>query len=300
MKKLAIYFVLFLALFFLLDRGTDALMLRGINRYYGLDRPGRVLLLGHSHLMLSTDKERMERELSTTISKYTREGVGVNERHVMLQHFLSLPGSDSLRVCLYGVDLCTFTVGGLAQNAYTMCYPFMDNPAIDQYIRSQAPAKDYWLHRLVHTTRFADDELKNGAIRGTLSDWSNRKYGTIDIPAYRASLARSGDRHIQMDPDLIAQFRSTISLLTARGVRVILVNTPTLDLLNEWDPEPYAEIISWFHDFASRNPLVDFWDLNPQYSSRHDLFFDRIHMNADGQTVITTELINRLKPILER
>ena len=72
MKKLAIYFVLFLALFVLLDRGTDALMLRGINRYYGLDRPGRVLLLGHSHLMLSTDKERMERELSTTISKYTR------------------------------------------------------------------------------------------------------------------------------------------------------------------------------------------------------------------------------------
>lgn len=38
---------------------------------------------------------------------------------------------------------------------------------------------------------------------------------------------------------------------------------------------------------------VFYWDLNPKYSEWYELFFDPIHLNADGQKVINEELVER-------
>lgn len=268
--------------------------MKGINNYYGLNQPSEILLVGHSHLMLATDKERLEKKTGMKVSKYCREGVTVTDKKAMVEHFLNAANTDSLKYVLYGVDLATFTGSGLSQNSYTLFYPFIDDENVGEYIKSQADATDYWVHKLVKTTRFNDDGIMNAAGRGWIDNWDNLKTKTIDVEAYRKRLANGDERHIQMNVLLMEQFKQTVEMLTDRGIKVILVNTPTLDLLNDFEPDKYAQIMNWFKDYADSDKNIYFWDFNPQYASDYSLFSDRIHLNAKGQKVITGEIIKRL------
>ena len=270
-------------------------MMKGVNDYYGLNQNSEVLLIGHSHLMLATDKKRLENETGMKVSKYCREGVSVSDKKVMVEHFLNNGHADSLKYVLYGVDLATFTGEGLSQNSYKLFYPFMDDKFVDSYIKSQTDGEDYFLHKLIKTTRFSDDGLKNSAIRGWLSNWDNLKTNVINIDSYKRKLANDDERHIKMNPELINEFVETIKEITDRGVRVILVNPPTLDLLNNYEPDKYTEVMTWFTNFANENDLVEFVDFNPKYSSDHSIFSDRLHLNSKGQQIITTELVHYLK-----
>ena len=102
-----------------------------------------------------------------------------------------------------------------------------------------------------------------------------------------------------MNPELIAEFKETVGMLTERGITVALVNTPTLDLLNDFEPDKYQMMVDWFQAYADEEPLVEYWDFNPEYSSHHELFHDRLHLNAKGQKVISKEITNKLKTIYE-
>lgn len=295
MKKYILIIVLTIATFLGIDYLCDRILLHGVNEFYGLESHSDILLIGHSHLMLATDKKRIEDELHLKVSKYTREGVNVQDRYIMVKQFLNSNYSDSLKICLYGVDLCTFTGEGLSQNSYKLFYPFMDDSYVDRYIESQTDCCDYLLHKIVRTSRYNEDGIKNASLRGWLHDWSNKKNGIIDIKLYHKKLENDDERHIMMNPELIETFKATINMLTDRGIRVILINTPTLDLLNNYEPDKFKNVVEWFEKFTLENDLVEYWDFNPQYSSRHEIFYDRLHLNAHGQEIITTEIINRLK-----
>lgn len=298
-RNLLLIFVGAIIIFFLIDIIMNYAMMRGVNNYYGLNQQSKVLIIGHSHLMLATDKERMEHELGVPVSKYCREGVNVTDRLIMVRHFLNSGYADSLKVVLYGVDLATFTGSGLSKNSYKLFYPFIDDPFVGEYIKSQTTEFDYWTHKLVRSSRFNDDGLKNSVWRGWSDNWDNLKNAVINIPNYKKQLANGNERHIKMNDTLIAQFKETINILTKRGVKVVLVNTPTLDLLNQFEPEKYASIVKWYRKFADQDSLVEYWDFNPTYSGNHTIFADRLHLNARGQQLITTELIERLHLIKE-
>lgn len=287
--------IIIIILFFACDFAIERFMKHGVDEMYGLNQYADVLLVGHSHLMLAVDKQQMENDLGMTISKYTREGVNVSDRRMMIQQFMDSGYGDSLKVVLYGVDLCTFTGEGLSANSYKLFYPFIDDKKIGEYIRKEGGKKDYWLHKLIRTTRYSDDGMKNGAIRGWLHNWSNLKNGTIDIEAYKQQLQNGDERHIQMNEGLIKEFKETISILTERGIKVVLVNTPTLDLLNNFEPEKYQMMMDWFQNYANEEPLIEYWDFNPKYSHRHDLFYDRIHLNVKGQQTISTLITEKVK-----
>lgn len=286
--------LLIVFLFFACDFVVERVMKHGVDEMYGLNQHADVLLIGHSHLMLATDKQQMEYDLGMKVSKYTREGVNVSDRKMMIQQFLDSGYGDSLKVVLYGVDLCTFTGEGLSANSYKLFYPFMDDAKIGRYIREQGGARDYWLHKLVRTTRYSDDGMKNGAARGWLHNWSNLKNGVVDVEAYKQRLLNGDERHIQMNPELIIEFCETIDMLTSRGVKVALVNTPTLDLLNNYEPQKFQNIVRWFEEFANESELVDYWDFNPEYSHHHELFYDRLHLNSEGQKVLSKIITNRI------
>ena len=291
--------IIIIALFFVCDFAVERFMKHGVDEMYGLNQYADVLLIGHSHLMLATDKQQMENELGMKVSKYTREGVNVSDRKIMIQQFLDSGYGDSLKIVLYGVDLCTFTGDGLSANSYKLFYPFIDDAKIGNYILQQGGAKDYWLHKLVRTSRYSDDSFKNGAFRGWLHNWSNMKNGLVDIEAYKQRLQNGDERHIQMNPELIAEFKETIEMLTERGIKVALVNTPTLDLLNNFEPDKYDMMVDWFQTYANAEPLVEYWDFNPEYSSHHELFYDRIHLNAEGQKVISPLITEKIKGTLK-
>ena len=297
MKKIK-GFLLIIIIFFACDFVVERVMKHGVDEMYGLNQHADVLLIGHSHLMLATDKQQMEHDLGMKVSKYTREGVNVSDRKMMIQQYLDSGYGDSLKVVLYGVDLCTFTGEGLSANSYKLFYPFMDDAKIGRYIREQGGAQDYWLHKLVRTTRYNDDAMKNGAARGWLHNWSNMKSGVIDIEAYKEQLARGGERHIEMNPELMAEFDETVEMLTSRGVKVALVNTPTLNLLNAYEPDRYQMMVDWFQQYDDSLDLVEYWDFNPEYSHRHELFYDRIHLNVQGQQVISPLIAERVERLM--
>lgn len=284
-----------LVLFFAFDFGVEKVLRYGVDHYFGLNEYADMLLIGHSHLMLAVDKQKMEEELDIKISKYCREGVGVCDRYYMVKQYLDSPYSDSLKTMMYGVDLCTFLGEGLSSNSYVLFYPFIDNDDIGGFIRESTDAVDYWSHKIIRTYRYNDGTIMNAAIRGLRNDWSNKKVGVIDIEKYKQFIADGNERHIQMDPRIINKFKETIKMATDRGVRVILVNTPTLDILNEYEPDKFAEVCQWFQDFADNNDHVEYWDFNPEYSTRHEIFYDRLHVNVRGQEIINEAIIKKIK-----
>lgn len=291
MKKILTLVIPAIIVFFIIDNIVNCLMMKGVNNYYGLNQSSEILLIGHSHLMLATDKQRLEAETGMKVSKYCREGVNVTDKKMMVEHFLNSGHADSLKYVFYGVDLATFTGSGLSENSYKLFYPFIADKYVDTYITTQASSSDYWVHRLIKSTRFNDDGMKNSALRGWLHNWDNFKNNRIDIETYRKKLANGDERRITMNEILISQFQETVKMLADRNIHVILVNTPTLDLLNQFEPEKYEKMMRWYQTFADGNEYVDFLDFNPKYSSNYSIFSDRLHLNRYGQQIITDEIV---------
>ena len=138
MKKKLIRIAIFLLILFSLDWGVAKIIQIGLERYYGLDQEADILLIGHSHMMKSCNKTTLEKELNLKVSKYCREGVMVQDRYAMVQHFLSTQKDKSVPYVLYGVDPFMFNEGDLSLNSYKLFYPFMDIPVMDALIRKEA------------------------------------------------------------------------------------------------------------------------------------------------------------------
>ena len=69
MKKFSLC-ILYIAIFIIADRSLGAFINRGLNNYWGLNQYSNILLIGHSHLMLATDKTKLESVLNCKVSKY--------------------------------------------------------------------------------------------------------------------------------------------------------------------------------------------------------------------------------------
>lgn len=296
MKRI-ISIVLFIVLLTCLDRGIGYGINEGLNRYFGLNQNADILFIGHSHLMLAVDKCLFEHKTAMTVSKYCREGVNVSDRYIMLKHFLSLPNKDSLKVVFYGVDQFMFTGKGLSKNSYKLFYPFMDSPTMDTYIRKSTDCYDYWLHKLVCCTRYSD-ALLNSSIRGWMHNWSNYKIGNLDVNALQEQIKRGEQRHIQFEQDLMDDFEKTLELLKQKGITTILVNTPIAKVLNEYEPMKYKKFIEYIQS-KTDSSSVYFWDLNPKYADKYELFYDPIHLNIKGQQVINDVLVNKFLVFLK-
>lgn len=293
MKRKIIYVFAFIILLVSLDRFTGLFLNTGLNRYFGLSQHSEVLLIGHSHLMLATDKETLEEENGMKVSKYCREGVNVADRYVMVKQFLNSDYSDSLKYVLYGVDQFMFTGAGLSQNSYKLFYPFIDNKEMNEYIKESAKDEfDYWQHKLLCSSRYSD-ALINSSFRGWLNNWENYKYGNLDVNKLEESIKADRQRKIKFEEELVGVFEETIDLLHDRGIKVILVNTPIAKPLNDYQPEEYRKIISYFESLAKNN-MTEYWDFNPEYSDDYDIFFDPIHLNPKGQKIINKEIVSRL------
>lgn len=293
MKRRILSVLLFLSAFICIDRGMGSIINTGLERYFGLNQHSEILLIGHSHLMLAVDKEALERGTGKKVSKYCREGVNVADRYEMVKQYLSSPYSDSLKVVLYGVDQFMFTGEGLSQNSYKLFYPFMENKDIDRYIKQSTDSYDYWLHKSICTTRYSD-ALLNSAIRGWRKDWSNYKEGTLNVASLKNQIAKRTQRQIYFEASLIETFEATLEMLTRKNIKVVLVNTPIARILNEYEPEAYRKIIRYFEDKTTSSSLIYYWDMNPEYADKYEIFFDPIHLNPTGQEITTNRLIKNI------
>lgn len=290
MKRL-LQILAFLCLLGLADWGCSALLNKGLDRYFGLDKPADVVMVGHSHLMLALDKEKLERELGMTVAKYCREGVNVSDRRQMLAYYLSLPASKNTRLVIYGVDPFMFTAKGLSANSYKLFYPYMDAPVMAAYIKTQAKDEfDYWIHKLVRSSRYSD-ALINSAIRGWMNNWANYKRGTVTLEQIKAA----AHREIAFEADLVEDFSASIQQLTNAGIRVILLDTPVVDTIRRENPAKCARVSDFLRQMDESEELVEYWDMNPEFSSRYELFYDAIHLNDVGQREVTKLFVDTIR-----
>ena len=289
--KRVLYILIFLLALVVCDRGIALVLNKGLERYFGFDKPADVLLVGHSHLMLALDKELLERELNITVAKYCREGVNVSDRKQMVKHFLSLSESKPPRMVIYGVDPFMFTGKGLSANSYKLFYPFMDEAVMDAYIKAEAEsAWDYWGHKLFHVTRYSD-ALINSSIRGWLGNWENFKRGQVT----KEVIESAGKRDIALEQELIDDFTETIRLLTNSGIQVLLLNTPVVDTIREQNLQKWEGVESVLQGIAQSSDLVEYRDYNSLFSKNYSLFYDAIHLNQEGQMKVTEHFIREKK-----
>ena len=266
----------------------------GMDRYYGLNKPAKVLCVGYSHTVLGIDAERMETELDVPVAKYATAGANTLDRKWMVRHFLDR--QPSVSTVIYDVDPRLFDTEGLSSASYTLFLPYIDDPAMAEYLRQEATWQEYLTARLIHTARFRDQTI-NIALRGLLGKIENKKMTRIRIDDYRGRLADESARKIRVNPKSRQCFLDTVDYLTDRGVNVILLYIPTIDLLNEIDPEGQEEVLHIFRKLAAENDKVWFWDYNRDYQHRHELFYDLRHLNGKGNGVVTGRVVQDLKEL---
>jgi hypothetical protein len=279
----------------LIDTIIGTILTEGLNRYYGLGSGATLALVGHSQTMLGVDKVVLEQELGLKVAKYTREGVNVADRQMMIKQLLA--DNKELTCIVYGVDSWLFTGEGLSKNSYALFYPFMDDPVIKAYVKEQTTPSEYLTHRWIKTSRF-NEQLISGSFRGYLKNWSNLKYGHVNIQRLNESIQNNTFRKINTNTTNINIFVKTLDELRKSEVKVILVYIPTIDLLNEAAGPEFDRSIQFFQSMEIKFDNVMFLNYLEPYEHNHSLFYDPIHLNPEGQLEITNQLVKDLKKYL--
>ena len=229
-----------------------------MNHYYGLDKPARVLCVGHSHTVLGIDAERMEKELDMPVSKYATAGANTLDRLWMVRQFVER--QPSVKIVVYDVDPRLFDSEGLSSASYTLFLPYIDDPAMTPYLRQEAPWQEFVAARFIKTLRFRDQTI-NIALRGLLGRVENKKTSRMNIESVRGNLERERQRKIRINPESLACFRETIEFLSERHIEILLVFLPVVDLLNQTDPAGLEAVTRIFKDITKKNPGGSFCKL---------------------------------------
>ncbi len=293
MRKFLFKLSIFVGLIFLLNREVAALLQRGLDRYYGLDKGAWVLCIGHSHTMLGIDGVKLERGLGVPVAKYAINGANTFDRLAMIRHYFAVR-PDTVQLVVYDVDDHAFTGAGLGENSYQLLYPYLESPDIDNYVRKNAGSwKEYIARRLLRLRRYNSVTL-NLALRGVLHRYDNFKAGLVDVQALRKEIRTGRRPPITIDREMVTAFAETVHFVRSHHARLVLFAIPTVDLVNDMNRERHEQVMEIFKRYAEQDGGVIFLDYNPLFSQHHELFCDPIHLNRDGQRQVTDRAIQDL------
>lgn len=296
MKKRLFRIFIFLLILLGLDWGISSILRIGLERYYGLHQEADILIIGHSHLMKTCNKGLLEKGLGMKVSKYCREGVLIKQRHVMVQHFLLSQKDSSVPYVIYGVDPNMFANSDdLSTNSYKLFYPFMETPAMDEYVCKEASLWDYAVHKLVRCSRFSDTAIYRSA-RGWMNYWESLASGTISNENWN----KPRPWKVNMPEENVRYFHETLDILTSRGAHVILLYPSIIKSYETSNPEAFAYMMNYFQTLADNHPQIDFLNYAPLFSHRQELFEDPVHLNRKGEALVTQQLIRDLQSIMSK
>ena len=190
--------VVLIMLFFLFDYLISQFLINGLNRYYGIDGDAEILINGSSISMSGFNRIEMEQLTQKKVANYSHEGVTIEERLAMINHFFS-ENSEGAESVIFEVTPILFSDINLAENIYTIFFPYMGNRAINDYIKEKAPKTDYCLHKTIKTSRF-DARLLNQVIRGYLGTFQNFKNVGLETNRFMYLTDEKGTVPIVMNP----------------------------------------------------------------------------------------------------
>lgn len=288
--------IIFLLLFLGLDWGVSTIFRMGMERYYGINQDAEILIIGHSHMMKTCNKVKLEQGLNKKIAKYCREGVLIKQRHKMVQHFLLHQKHHTVPYVLYGVDPHMFNHSNdLSANSYKLFYPFMETPVMDEYVWQEASLWDYTLHKYIRSTRYSDTAIYRSA-RGWLNYWESMARGVISNKKWN----QPRPWKVNMPEDNVKIFHETLDLLINSGAHIILVYPSIIKSYETSNPEAFQFMMNYFQSLADAHPKIDFLNYAPLVSHRQELYEDPVHLNRQGEAIITENLIDDLKSIFAK
>jgi hypothetical protein len=279
-----------LILFIVLDCLISTVLINGLNKYYGINQKPDVLINGTSVAMSGFNRTDIEHSTKCKTANYSYEGVSVEERLAMIDHFF-LENPKSVRTVIYEVNPVIFSDSRIADNAYTILYPYMDNNSIDRYIRGKASNKDYYLHKFIRTKRF-ESRLIRLVVSGYLGQNNNIKTSGLDTSNLFQLRNQKGEVTVSMEPEKIEIFEETMDLIKFNNADIILVMMPMYyDKLQSYNNAELEALKKYFSDFSKSVEGISFLDLNQDSLVRDPgLFFDPIHYNVFGQKKITNAI----------
>lgn len=294
MKKIIFRLCIFLLILFGLDWGVSTFLRTGLERYYGIGQDAEVLIIGHSHMMKSCNKKELEKGLNKKIAKYCREGVLVKQRYFMVKHFLE--AQKNIPYVLYGVDPMMFgNSDEISTNAYKIFYPFMETPSMDAFVRENASLWDYTVHKYARSSRYSDTAIYR-SVRGWIGNWESLASGVINDESWN----RPRHWEIRMPEETVRLFHNTLDLLLNSGAHVVLVYPSIIKSFETSNPEAFQHMMNYFQSLADNNPNIDFLNYAPLVSHRQELFEDSVHLNREGEAIITKLLIRDVNEIIGR
>jgi hypothetical protein len=287
----------FILLLLVTDRLIGGTLRRGLDRYYGMDRPATVLCVGHSRTVLGIDDGMLERKLGVPVAKYAFNGANTADRLTMIRQYVS--SHPSLKIIVYDVSAFTFTDKALSSNSYQLFYPYLDDPIVTAHIRTRARSIDEIFWRKIFTTLRFDEVTLALSMRGYMGLRANLKAGHVDAEATRERIRRGEVRRMEIDPLNVDLLEQTLDYAQSHSIRVALVYIPTLDVLSNSDRPAHDAVMAKVRSIAARHKGTIFLDYNRGLETNHELFFDPIHMNAAGQAMITGRLAEDLSRALD-
>jgi hypothetical protein len=289
--------LLFVALLMIVDFGIAGILTFGLKKYFGMIGHVPVLCVGHSRMVLGLDADMLSKELGLSVAKYGLNGANIEDRFAMVRHFLT--SHPEVQVLVYDVESTSFSQSKLSSNSYRLFFPFLDNPAARDHVRSNCVDPfDYWTRTLFRSSRYNEVTLSM-AVRGLLRMDENLKVGSLNPEWERHRIARGDRRDVFVNEESYRIFLQTLAWAQSRGVQILLPHMPTADVLNDHQREARQEVRGLFEKLDKENPDITYLDMSLAYESQHDLFYDAIHLNAKGQAVVTERVATELKNILD-
>ncbi|MEM6324320.1 MAG: SGNH/GDSL hydrolase family protein [Pseudomonadota bacterium] len=284
-------------IFLAVDRGGDAALRFGLDRYFGLDTPGALLLVGHSHVVLGVSEPQLETALGREVAKYARAGAALEDRILAVSHYLERQPEGPVAV-IFGVDGHIFAPRGLSANSYRLFYPYLGTPAVAAFIKARAlSTTEVPVRRLSRLARY-NDVLLNAARRGLTGNTQSAITGQFDPDVLVARAALGDVRPLAIDQGQVATFERFLSDMAARDIPVILAFIPTTDTWNALQPDIFADVLDRLQSYGATQRGVAFVSLLDEFAHDHTLFADPIHLNVAGQRRVTARLADALAPLL--
>lgn len=289
--------ILALIVLFIADYTGHRILKYGLDKGMGLNERSKVLIIGHSQLMMGLDKSMMEDALKCKVTKHTRTGVGIGVRMMMTDMYVDSEYSDSLKCVVLAVDPFSFNDEGLSQNSFMLFYPWMDDPYVGRFIHNSTDDVTYWGHKIFRLSRYSDDLIKQ-SFRGWRNDDRNYKTTVLTDDIYERGKDK-WERPIRFDRALMQNLEETIRHITSKGIYVVLLQSPSYYKLTENQQEKYKKTEAYFRSLANSSPLVEFIDYDKLYNKQANLFFDPLHLNVEGQKLMTNRLTNDIKKLIK-
>jgi hypothetical protein len=280
--------------FFLIDYGISELLLEGLYKHSGLNSNAEILINGSSMSLAGFNKNNIESSTHKSVAFYSRNGVSLEDRSIMLKHYFSIQNQKT-KLTILEINPLLFSKRFTAANVYVLFLPFMDDNAINNFIKDKTSKDVFLLHKFIRTTRYNSD-LVSVAIKGYLGIYENKKNQVLDTNSLNRLKKIENSVPVEFNIEKVAIFKKLIAQTQLNSANIILVNMPIYEnKMKTFRKKDYDVFISFIKKFSEGNKNILFLDLNQaEITSHADFFSDPLHLNYQGQKKATSLLINKI------